>query len=214
MVQKFLNSIFLLLMIVSCKTHQNNITIEKINSYPQLNYSEISWGDCMRYEKPYNENDSTIVLNGLGMNKETYKYRSIFLAKMYVKENCEYQVAYQEKVLDGIYRINGINPSIEGQKIIGHYRPEYFIAKFAKGVRIGQWYYFPIEGFDGAENPNIMKALTGNENYQSFIQPIKVETYKNGFPDGEWWQKSENKVEYFMYKNGVLINSKMEFIKK
>lgn len=114
MAQRFLNSIFLLLILFHAKHIKNNITTEKIDLYPQLNYSEISWGDCMIYEKSYTDNDSIIVISF--MSKEAYKYRSKFLAKMYVKENCDYQITYQGKILNGIYRINGINPSIEGKK--------------------------------------------------------------------------------------------------
>lgn len=59
-----------------------------------------------------------------------------------------------------------------------------------------------------------MKALTGNKNYKPFIQPIKVEIYKNGLPNGEWWQKLGNEIEYFIYKDGNLINERREVIDK
>ena len=208
MVQRFLNYIFLLTVLFSCTVNQNNIKTEKADQYPQLNYLEISWGNCMRYEEPYIDNDSTIVLYGLGMSSETYKYRSKFLTNMYVKKNCDYQIIHQGKVLNGTYRINGINFPIEGKNIIGIYRPEYFIATFKNGKRDEKWEYYGSD-FNSTKNTEIIKSLSGNKNYKPNVSPIKVEAYKNGLPDGEWWQKSKDRVEYFTYKSGKLVNQKI-----
>lgn len=218
MVQRFLKIVLFFIVLIniySCRIYsKDNQLKEKVNELPQLNIYDISWGDCMRYGKPYNDNDSLIVIDGLGISKESYKYKSNFYKKIYVKTNCKYSITYKGTVLNGTYKINNINPSIEGKKIIGSFRPEYFIATFEKGKREGHWYYFPMEDYDGKNNTEVVKALTGNKNYKPFIQPIKIEIYKNGLPNGEWWQKSEKEIEYFIYKDGDLINERREVIDK
>jgi len=203
MVRRIFKSIVFYSMIFvgiqSCGTYQKDILLTKeIDKLPQLNIYDISWGDCMRYENPYVNNDSIIAIGFIG--KEAYKYRSKFLAKIYVKENCEYQITYQGEVLNGTYRINGINFPIEGKSIIGTFRPEYVVANFENGKREGGWEYY---GSDFESIPWSKEKLT----------PIKIEIYKDGLPDGEWWQKSANKTEYFIYKRGKLVNQKTIYTK-
>ena len=194
MVQRFLKIIIFSIILInndSCRINpKNKLLAEKINEFPQLNIKDISWGDCMRYGEPYNNNDSLIIIDGLGINKESRKYKSKYYKKIYVKNNCEYNITFQEKAINGTYRINDINPYVDEKNIIGYYYPDYFIANFVNGKRDGQWEYFSSLSYR-PYSPNL---------------PIKIEIYKEGLPNGEWWQKSKDRIEYFTYKNGILIN--------
>lgn len=199
MEQKLFKVIFLLLIIISCKTNKNLIQEKK--TFPQLKSNEIYWGNCMRYNAPFS--DEVIINTTLGNNKSFY-----FDGPIYLKPNCSDIIVLKKnhQPVDGTYTIININEAWNTDS------PYSIIAKFKNGKREGEWKYFRNEDFYSTKNSDVIKSLSGNKNYKLTILPIKIEVYKDGLPDGEWWQKIGEVKKYYLYKNGILINKRTEFI--
>ncbi|WP_336960192.1 hypothetical protein [Chryseobacterium contaminans] len=200
MVKRFLKYIFLLILFVSCKTNPNSKG--KIDSIPQLSSSEVYWGNCMRYNESFS--DEVRVIKAV-RNRKPFNFEG----PIYIKPNCNEKLLLRsnQTPINGTYKIININESWSEDS------PYSIIAVFKNGMKEGIWKYYRNEDFYSTSSIGVIKSLSGDKDYKQTIKPIKIETYKNGLPHGEWWQKSGSRIDYFTYKNGELINSRTEFVK-
>ena len=185
------------LIISSCSAYKK----DTLNDIKEIECSSIYWENCMRYKEPYS--DDEIVVRTLGKRKMLN-----FEGPIYVQSNCNETIISKknQKPMNGTYKIVSINETWN------EYSPYSIIATFKNGKKDGKWEYYRNEDFYTANNIEVIKALSSNKNYKPTSTPIKIERYENGLPNGEWWQKSENSIQYFIYKDGKLIDEKTKFI--
>lgn len=189
---------FIFLCFGSCKTSQSQHANDKISPAAQLDFHDIYWGKCMRYNESFS--DSNIVI--------TYgKNRFRFDGPVYVDFGCNDTIlSRSNEPMNGTYRIVSINESWND------FSPYSMIASFKNGKREGTWKYYRFADFYATSHPEIIRALPGNKNYKAAEMPVKIEVYENGLPNGVWWQRSKNSIRYFTYDKGKLINEHTDFI--
>ncbi|TDG35604.1 hypothetical protein EZJ43_13370 [Pedobacter changchengzhani] len=159
--------------------------------------------NCMQYEKYY---ELKLDKNGLEQVEiSTLKpaVKIYYSGRAYVKEDCVDTVKYQDKPANGLFKIYDLNSKrysggmASADYYFGLNHIDYVVANFINGKKEGIWYYYP------AEPLRIWEGITLTQIYR----PIKCEIYKNGKPDGLWWQLfNGNKMVFFEYKNGKFLN--------
>ncbi len=159
--------------------------------------------NCMQYEKYY---ELKLDKNGFEQVEITVGKPAVkiyYSGRAYVKEDCIDTVKYQGEPANGLFKIYDLNSKrysggmASADYYFGLNHIDYVVAYFVNGKKEGIWYYYP------AEPRRIWEGNTLTQIYR----PIKCEIYKNGKPEGLWWQLyNGNQMAFFQYKNGKFIN--------